>query len=71
MCGRFTLKTDPKVIASQFQVSSIAILEGRIADLTSPAKKLDQIESDPKQMQPEVFPHFAKQWLEFDALVPH
>ena len=47
MCGRFTLKTDPKVIASQFQVSSIAILEGRIADLTSQAKKLDQIESDP------------------------
>ena len=47
MCGRFTLKTDPKVIASQFQVSSIAILEGSIADLTSPAKKLDQIESDP------------------------
>jgi len=46
MCGRFTLKTDPKVIASQFKVSSIAILEGRIADLTSPAIPLDQVETE-------------------------
>jgi putative SOS response-associated peptidase YedK len=47
MCGRFTLKTDPKVIASQFKVSSIAILEGCIADLTTPVKQIDQIESEP------------------------
>jgi putative SOS response-associated peptidase YedK len=47
MCGRFTLKTDPKVIASQFKVSSIAVLEGRIADLTSPVNQIDQIESEP------------------------
>lgn len=46
MCGRFTLKTDPKVIASQFKVSSIAILEGRIADLTSPSIPVGQIETD-------------------------
>lgn len=46
MCGRFTLKTDPKVIASQFKVSSIAILEGRIADLTSPTIPVSQIETD-------------------------
>lgn len=45
MCGRFTLNTDPKVIASQFKVSSIAVLEGRIADLTSPNVPVDQIES--------------------------
>jgi putative SOS response-associated peptidase YedK len=45
MCGRFTLNTDPKVLASQFKVSSIAVLEGRIADLTSPAVPVDQIES--------------------------
>jgi putative SOS response-associated peptidase YedK len=44
MCGRFTLKTDPRVIASQFQVSSIAILEGRIADLSSPI--VEQIDSN-------------------------
>ena len=46
MCGRFTLKTDPKVIASQFKVSSIAILEGRIADLTSPTIPVSQIETE-------------------------
>ena len=46
MCGRFTLKTDPKVIASQFKVSSIAVLEGRIADLTSPTIPSDQIDSE-------------------------
>jgi len=56
MCGRFTLKTDPKVIASQFQVSSIAILEGRIADLTSPTKPVDQIESEPFQPNFNVAP---------------
>lgn len=50
MCGRFTLKTDPKVIASQFKVSSIAVLEGRIADLTAPAVAVDQI--DPDLFQP-------------------
>ncbi len=43
MCGRFTLKTDPKVIASQFKISSIAILEGRIADLTAPNIPVDQV----------------------------
>lgn len=46
MCGRFTLKTDPKVIASQFKVSSIAVLEGRIADLTSPVFPVGQIDSE-------------------------
>jgi putative SOS response-associated peptidase YedK len=56
MCGRFTLKTDPKVIASQFKVSSIAVLEGRIADLTSPAKQIDQIESEPFQPNFNVAP---------------
>ena len=56
MCGRFTLKTDPKVIARQFQVSSIAILEGRIADLTSPTRLLDEIESDPFQPNFNVAP---------------
>ena len=45
MCGRFTLKTDPKVIASQFKVSSIAVLEGRIADLTAPVVPVEQINS--------------------------
>jgi putative SOS response-associated peptidase YedK len=46
MCGRFTLKTDPKAIASQFKVSSIAILEGRIADLTAPAISVGQITAE-------------------------
>jgi putative SOS response-associated peptidase YedK len=46
MCGRFTLKTDPKVIASQFKVSSIAILEGRIADLTSPTITANQVDAE-------------------------
>jgi putative SOS response-associated peptidase YedK len=46
MCGRFTLKTDPKVIASQFRVSSIAILDGRIADLSSPASPVEQIDAN-------------------------
>jgi len=46
MCGRFTLKTDPKAIASQFKVSSIAILEGRIADLTAPAISVGQIAAE-------------------------
>lgn len=46
MCGRFTLKTDPKAIASQFKVSSIAVLEGRIADLTSPAIPMGQVDSE-------------------------
>lgn len=45
MCGRFTLKTDPKVIASQFKVSAIAVLEGRIADLTKPTIPAGQIDS--------------------------
>ena len=46
MCGRFTLKTDPKVIASAFKVSAIAVLEGRIADLTSRTIPVGQIETD-------------------------
>jgi putative SOS response-associated peptidase YedK len=46
MCGRFSLKTDPKAIASQFKVGSIAILEGRIADLTSPTIPVSQIETE-------------------------
>jgi putative SOS response-associated peptidase YedK len=46
MCGRFTLKTDPKAIASQFKVSSIAILEGRIADLTAPVLSVDQADNE-------------------------
>jgi putative SOS response-associated peptidase YedK len=46
MCGRFTLKTDPKVIASQFKVSAIAVLEGRIADLTSPTIPVDQVDAE-------------------------
>jgi putative SOS response-associated peptidase YedK len=46
MCGRFTLKTDPKVIASQFKVSSIAVLEGRIADLTSPTITANQVAAE-------------------------
>jgi len=50
MCGRFTLKTDPKVIASQFKVSSIAILEGRIADLTSPTIPAEKLNT--KAFQP-------------------
>ena len=45
MCGRFTLNTDPKVIASQFKVSAIAVLEGRIADLTTPTIPAGQIDS--------------------------
>lgn len=45
MCGRFTLKTDPKVIASQFKVSAIAVLEGRISDLTTPTIPAGQIDS--------------------------
>jgi putative SOS response-associated peptidase YedK len=36
MCGRYTLKTDPKMIAAQFSVSALAILDGAIADLTAP-----------------------------------
>ena len=46
MCGRFTLKTDPKIIASQFKVSSIAVLEGRIADLTAPKIPVGQVDTD-------------------------
>ena len=45
MCGRFTLKTDPKVIASQFKVSAIAVLEGRISDLSTPTIPAGQIDS--------------------------
>ena len=56
MCGRFTLNTDPKVIASQFKVDSIAILEGRIADLTYPAEPVDQIDSEPFQPNFNVAP---------------
>lgn len=50
MCGRFTLKTDSKAIASQFKVNSIAVLEGRIADLTSPAISVEQV--SPEFFQP-------------------
>lgn len=56
MCGRFTLKTDPKVIASQFKVSSIAILEGRIADLTSPVIPMSQLGAEPFQPNFNVAP---------------
>ena len=56
MCGRFTLKTDPKVIASQFKVSSIAILEGRIADLTAPTIPVDQVEAEAFQPNFNVAP---------------
>ena len=56
MCGRFTLKTDPKAIASQFHVSSIAILEGRIADLSSPSSPIEEIESEPFQPNFNVAP---------------
>jgi hypothetical protein len=56
MCGRFTLKADPKVIASQFKVSSMAILEGRIADLTSPTIPVDQVETEAFQPNFNVAP---------------
>jgi putative SOS response-associated peptidase YedK len=36
MCGRFTLKTDPKVIAAQFNVAALAVSAGSLSDLSSP-----------------------------------
>lgn len=36
MCGRFTLRTDPKLIAAQFNVTALAILSDRLSDLASP-----------------------------------
>jgi len=36
MCGRFTLKTDPKVIAAQFNVDALAVTAGGLSDLSSP-----------------------------------
>lgn len=36
MCGRFTLKTDPKLIAAQFNVDALAVLGERLSDLSSP-----------------------------------
>jgi len=45
MCGRYTLKTDPKIIAAQFSVSALAILDGAIADLTAPIVATDSIDT--------------------------
>ena len=42
MCGRFTLKTDPKVIAAQFNVSALAFLDNRISDLSAPVMPVTQ-----------------------------
>ena len=50
------LKTDPKVIASQFKVGSIAILEGRIADLTSPTIPAEQLNTEAFQPNFNVAP---------------
>ena len=36
MCGRFTLKTDPKVIAAQFNIDALAVKAGGLSDLSSP-----------------------------------
>lgn len=36
MCGRFTLKTDPKVIAAQFNIDALAVKAGHLSDLSSP-----------------------------------
>ena len=36
MCGRFTLKTDPKVVATQFNVDALAVKAGGLSDLSSP-----------------------------------
>ena len=36
MCGRFTLKTDPKVIAAQFNIDALAVKAGNLSDLSSP-----------------------------------
>ena len=47
MCGRYTLKTDPKMIAAQFSVSELAILNGAIADLTAPTAKISSIDEIP------------------------
>lgn len=36
MCGRFTLKTDPKVIAARFNVDAMAVKAGALSDLSAP-----------------------------------
>lgn len=36
MCGRFTLKTDPKLIAVQFNVNAVAVKHEGLSDLSSP-----------------------------------
>jgi putative SOS response-associated peptidase YedK len=46
MCGRFTLKTDPKVIAAQFKVSALAVLDDRISDLSAPVIPITQTALD-------------------------
>lgn len=46
MCGRFTLKTDPKAIAAQFKVSALAVLDDRISDLSAPVIPITQTALD-------------------------
>lgn len=35
MCGRYTLKTDPRVVAADFNVSQVALIDGKLANLSS------------------------------------
>jgi len=66
MCGRYTLKTDPKVIAQDYNVASVALSVGKLANLSAEIVPVTQMTSDaiapnfnvaPTHMVPAVLQH--------------
>jgi len=45
MCGRYTLKTDPKVIAADFNVSNAALVDGKLASLSNAVVPVTELTS--------------------------
>lgn len=46
MCGRYTLKTDPRVVAADFNVSQAALNDGKLANLSNRVSPVTELNSD-------------------------
>lgn len=45
MCGRYTLKTDPRVVAADFNVSQVALSEGKLSNLSNGVVPVTELSS--------------------------
>jgi putative SOS response-associated peptidase YedK len=70
MCGRYALKTDPKVIAADFNVAQVMLAGKILTDLSHPSAPITQITSEAIQHNFNVAPtHQIPIILEFESKV--